>query len=95
MEFSDDELAEDINTEKIKGQIGLIDPDSAIPAGELKSPNMYLYGEISDTVRYVNDKKLQYLVITLKLKSLETGKQLWQDQKEILKASRTGKITLD
>jgi uncharacterized protein (TIGR02722 family) len=76
-----------------RGMTGLIDPESAVPMGELKSPNFYLYGEISDNVRFVGKKQLQYIVVTLKLTELRTGMVRWQDQKEFLKSSATTKIS--
>jgi uncharacterized protein (TIGR02722 family) len=75
-----------------RGMTGLIDPASAVPMGELLSPNFYLYGEISDNVRFVGKKQLQYLVVTLKLTELKTGMVRWQDQKEFLKSSAASKV---
>ena len=93
IQFIDDTYTKDAIDEMGKGMTGLIDPDSAIPVGELKSPNFYLFGEISDNVRYVGKKRVQYLVVTLKLTSLRTGMLMWQDQKEFLKATKTNKIS--
>ncbi|MFC1669269.1 hypothetical protein ACFL20_02685 [Spirochaetota bacterium] len=75
-----------------KGMTGMVDPNSAIPVGKLKSPNFYLYGSISDNVRYVRGRKVQYLVVTLKLTSLTTGVVAWQLQKQFLKSSRTRNV---
>lgn len=79
--------------EMAKGMSGLIDPESAIPTGGLKSPNMYLYGEISDNVRYVGGKRVQYLVVTMKLSELRTGMLRWTDQQEFLKSTKTDRIS--
>jgi uncharacterized protein (TIGR02722 family) len=93
IQFIDATHTQDAIEEMSKGMTGLIDPDSAIPVGELKSPNFYLYGEISDNVRYVGGKKVQYLVVTLKLSSLRTGMLMWQQQQEFLKATKTERIS--
>ncbi|MCP4136117.1 MAG: hypothetical protein GY754_34420 [bacterium] len=93
IQFVDEEYTKAAIEEMQKGMAGMIDPDSAIPIGELLSPNVYLYGEISDNVRFVSGKRVQYLVVTLKLKNLRTGMLLWQDQKKFLKASKTDRIS--
>lgn len=93
IKFVDDELTEDAIKEMEKGMTGLIDPDSAIPVGMLKSPNFYLTGDIRDNVRTVGGKTIQYLVVTLKLVNLKTQVAEWQDQQEFLKASSKTKIS--
>jgi len=87
--FIDRSMTDEAIKEMELGMTGLVDPDSAIPMGELKSPNFYLYGEISDNVRFVGKRQVQYLVVTLKLTQLRTGMVMWQDQKEFLKSSAT------
>jgi len=72
---------------------GMVDPESAIPVGELKSPNMYLTGEVRENVRTVGSKTVQYLVVTLKLINLKTQVVEWQDQQEFLKSASKKKIT--
>ncbi len=91
--FIDATHTKDAIDEMAKGMSGLIDSESAIPTGELKSPNFYLFGEISDNVRFVGGKRVQYLVVTLKLTNLRTGMLLWQKQKEFLKATKTDRIS--
>lgn len=93
IKFIDDTLEADAMKEIEKGMTGMVDPDNAIPAGELKSPNLYLTGDIRENVRYVNGKKVQYLKVTLKLNNLKTSVVEWQDQQEFLKASKTDKIS--
>lgn len=93
IKFVDDSFTKEAIKEIEKGMTGMIDPDSAIPAGELKSPNLFLYGDIRENVRFVSGKRLQYLVVTLKLKELRTGMQMWQDRQEFLKASKTDRIS--
>jgi len=93
IKFIDDSLEADALKEMEKGMTGMVDPDSAIPAGELKSPNMYLTGDIRENVRYVNGKKVQYLKVTLKLNNLKTNVVEWQDQQEFLKSSKSDKIS--
>ncbi len=90
--FIDPSFTKEALEEIEKGMTGMIDPDSAIPAGELKSPNLFLYGDISSNTRTVGGKTLQYLVVTLKLKELRTGIQVWQEQKEFLKVSKNTKV---
>jgi uncharacterized protein (TIGR02722 family) len=92
--FVDDTLTQEALKEMEQGMTGLIDPEAAIPAGQAKSPNMYLSGDIIDNVRTVGGKRLQYLVITLKLYNLKTRIVEWQEQQEFLKASSTNKYTL-
>jgi PBP1b-binding outer membrane lipoprotein LpoB len=76
-----------------KGQTGLIDADSAIPVGEMKSPNFYLTGDIRENKRYVSGKEIQYLKVTLTLYNLKTRVLEWQDEQEFLKSSKTTKIS--
>lgn len=90
IQFVDDSLTTDAIAEMEKGMTGLIDPESAIPVGELKSPNLYLSGEITDNVRNIGRKRLQYLVVTIKLINLRTGMLMWQQQQEFLKETNTG-----
>ncbi len=91
--FIDRSLTEDAIDEMKKGMSGLIDEESAIPMGGLKSPNLYLSGDVSDNVRYVNGRRVQYLVVTLKLVELRTGMLKWQEQKEFLKSTKTDKVS--
>jgi len=93
IKFIDKSLTQDMLKEMEQGMTGLIDPDSAIPAGMLKSPNFYLTGDIRDNVRTVGGKRLQYLVVTLKLVSLKTNIVEWQDQQEFLKATSKDKYS--
>jgi uncharacterized protein (TIGR02722 family) len=93
IKFIDDTLTEDAIKEMEKGQSGMIDPDNTIPVGFLKSPNMYLSGDIRDNVRTVGGKQIQYLVVTLRLVELKTGETHWQDQQEFLKSSSKNKVS--
>ena len=85
--FIDQTLTQEAIKEIESGMTGLVDPESAIPVGMLKSPNMYLTGDIRDNVRTVGGKRLQYLVVTLKLISLKTNIVEWQDQNQFLNAN--------
>ena len=93
IKFVDDTLTADAMAEMEKGMTGMIDPDSAIPMGQLKSPNLYLTGDIRDNVRTVGGREVQYLVVTLKLQNLKSGVVEWQDQQEFLKSSKKDKIS--
>ena len=90
--FIDRSLTKDALKEMEMGMTGMIDPDSAISPGNLKSPNMYLTGDIRDNVRTVGGKRVQYLVVTMKLIKLSTGMTEWQEQKKFLKASSKTKV---
>jgi uncharacterized protein (TIGR02722 family) len=92
--FIDDTLTQEALKEMEQGMTGMIDPDAAIPAGMAKSPNMYLTGDIIDNVRTAGGKRLQYLVITLKLYNLKTRVIEWQDQQEFLKATSKNKYSI-
>lgn len=92
IKFIDRSLTNDAIKEMEMGMTGLIDPDSAISPGNLKSPNFYLTGDIRDNVRTVGGKRLQYLVVTLKLVRLGTGISEWQEQKQFLKATSKRKL---
>jgi len=93
IKFIDDTLDAEAIKEMEKGQTGLIDADSAIPVGEMKSPNFYLTGDIRENVRYVNGREIQYLKVTLALYNLKTRVLEWQDEQEFLKSSKTTKIS--
>ncbi|HMV44779.1 MAG TPA: penicillin-binding protein activator LpoB [Leptospiraceae bacterium] len=74
------------------GQRGIVSANSALPTGEFLSPNFKLNGEITDNVRYVNEEKVQYIVVTLRLLKLSTGGVVWQDEKKFLKVSTNQKF---
>lgn len=93
IKFIDDSLEADAMKEIEKGMTGMVDPDSAIPAGGLKSPNMYLTGDIRENTRYVGGRTVQYLNVTLKLINLKTNIVEWQDDKEFLKSTKTDKVS--
>lgn len=92
IQFIEESYTKESIEEIEKGMTGLIDPDSAIPAGNLKSPNFFFYGTINENVRYVGGKKVQYLTVTLTIKELKTGLTKWQDRQEFLKATTTDRI---
>jgi len=94
IQFIDASITQDAIDEIGLGMTGLIDSEYAIPIGELRSPNFYLQGEISDNMRYVGRQQVQYLVVTLRLSELRTRSLVWQDQKEFLKVSPTRKTGL-
>lgn len=93
IKFVDQSLTDEALKEMEQGMTGLVDSDSAIPVGMLKSPNFYLTGDIRDNVRTVGSKRLQYLVVTLKLVSLKTNVVEWQNQQQFLKATSKNKIS--
>lgn len=93
IQFIDDSYTKEALEEIEKGMTGLVDPDSAVPVGNLKSPNFYFFGTINENVRYVNGKKVQYLVVTLTVKELKSGLIKWQDRQEFLKATTTDRIS--
>src|SRR4030042_1932907 len=89
IEFIDDSYTKEAIDEMAKGMTGLIDPDSAIPTGNLKSPNFFLFGNISENTRYADGDKVQHLFVHMKMKELKTGLIRWQDRQEIFKATPT------
>jgi PBP1b-binding outer membrane lipoprotein LpoB len=84
-------LRGEIIQEMALGQSGVID-ESAIPIGNLKSPNYYLEGVITDTTNYVEGRSVQYIVVTLNLTRTRTGVMEWTRNKEFLKSTRDEKI---
>ena len=93
IKFIDDSLTADALAEMQRGMTGEVDPDSAVPVGMLKSPNLYLTGDIRDNVRTVGSKQVQYLVVTMQLVNLATGVVEWQDQQEFLKSSKKTNVS--
>ena len=93
IKFIDDSLEAEALKEMEKGMTGLVNPDDAIPIGELKSPNLYLTGDIRENVRFVSGKKVQYLQVTLKLNSLRTNVVEWQEQQEFLKSTKSDRVS--
>ena len=91
--FIDDTYTKEALEEIERGMTGLIDPSFAIPMGEMKSPNFYLFGEISDNVRNDGKKRLQYLVVTMSLTNIRTRQLMWRQQQEFLKATTTNKVS--
>lgn len=93
IKFIDQSLTADAVAEMERGMTGMIDPESAIPVGMLKSPNFFLTGDIRDNVRTVGGKSIQYIVVTMQLIDLRTNIVEWQDRQEFLKATSKGKIS--
>lgn len=93
IKFIDDSLDAETMSEIEKGMTGLIDPDSAIPVGQLKSPNFFLNGEIRENVRTVKGRRVQFLQITLKLNNTKTRVVEWQDQQEFMKSTKTDRVS--
>lgn len=84
-------LRGEIIKEMAIGQSGLID-DSAIPIGNLKSPNYYLEGVITDSTNFVEGRSLQYIVVTLSLTRAQTGVTEWARNQEFLKSTKENTI---
>jgi len=93
IQFVNDDYSQEQIKEIEMGMTGLVDPDSAIPVGNLKSPNFFLYGTIKENTRYVGGKAIQYLVVTLEMKELKSNLVRWMERQEFLKASRTTPIS--
>ncbi len=93
IKFIDDTMTKDSLEEIEKGMSGMYDADTAVPAGQLKSPNLWLTGDIRDNVRRVGSRQVQYLVVTLKLVELATRLTVWQDQQEFLKSSSATRVS--
>jgi len=93
IKFLDKSMDADTMAEIEKGMTGMIDPESAIPAGNMKSPNLWLTGDIRDNVRRVGSRNIQYLVLTLKLLEAATRVTIWQDQQEFLKVSAATRVS--
>ncbi|MCC5813511.1 MAG: hypothetical protein JJT78_02040 [Leptospira sp.] len=60
----------------------------------LSIPRYILEGSIRDNVRYVKQKKIQYILVSLQLTSLETTDIVWQDEKIFLKESSSPLVGL-
>jgi len=91
--FIDDTFTKEALDEIERGMTGIIDPQFAIPMGEMKSPNFFLFGEISDNVRNEGKKRYQYLVVTMQLTSVRTRELVWTQQQEFLKATTTNRVS--
>ncbi len=86
--FIDDSLTEEAIAEMEKGMTGMYDQETAVPTGQLKSPNLYLTGDIRESVSQKGNRELQYLVVTMKLFEISTGEIKWQDQAHFLKSKK-------
>ncbi len=80
-------LRGEIIKEMEMGRTGLVD-ESAIPVGQLKSPNYFLEGVISDTNNVVGGRSVQYIVVTMSLTRARSGVMEWTRNKEFLKSTR-------
>lgn len=67
--------------------------EDSLNAGALKSPNFFLTGTITENMRSVDGKNVQYLVVTFRLTDVETTEIKWQDQKKFLKVSDQEKLS--
>ncbi len=89
-----DRSKRDSTMEEIEiAQTGLIDSETAISVGNLKSPNYLLSGEVTENLQYNKGKKIQYLVVTIQLTELSTGIVKWQEQQRFLKESSESEIS--
>ncbi|MEI7013041.1 penicillin-binding protein activator LpoB [Leptospira licerasiae] len=68
---------------------GITTSDTKLDFGKLKSPSYRLSGELNDLVNYEKGKKIQYILITLRLTSVESNEIVWQTDKKFLKISDT------
>ncbi|TGM98568.1 penicillin-binding protein activator LpoB [Leptospira dzoumogneensis] len=68
---------------------GIVSSDAKLDFGKLKSPSYRLSGELNDLVNYEKGKKIQYILITLRLTSVESNEIVWQTDKKFLKISDT------
>lgn len=68
---------------------GITSSDTKLEFGKLKSPSYRLSGELNDLVNYEKGKKIQYILITLRLTSVESNEIVWQADKKFLKISDT------
>ena len=93
IKFVDRNSRQDAIKEIEAGQTGIISADSAIPVGELKSPNYLLNGEITDNVRSIDGDRVQYLQVTLRLTQTATTQIVWQEQQEFLKSTEEQKYS--
>ncbi|MDA3899462.1 MAG: hypothetical protein PF637_02970 [Spirochaetes bacterium] len=91
IKFLDDSLTEDSISEMEKGMTGLYDPSTAVPTGRLKSPNLYLSGDIREAVSVRDGREIQLLVVTMRLYEIKTGEIRWQDNARFLKSKERGK----
>ncbi|MDH4200217.1 MAG: penicillin-binding protein activator LpoB [Spirochaetia bacterium] len=73
------------------GQTGAADSENAISAGQLKSPNYELIGEVTDSVSYEGNNRKQFIIVTLKLIEVETTSVVWQERQEFMKVSKEEK----
>lgn len=85
--FVDRSFRKEAMKEIADGQIGLVSNETLLEAGNFKSPKYKLLGELNDNLNYQDGKKIQYLLITLKLINLETNGVDWQEQKKFIKVS--------
>jgi len=88
-----DQFFKDTLKEIEKGQTGLIDPNYAIPVGELQSPNMFLSGLIETNTSGVDRDETISIDVTFTLQEIKTGRILWQDQKRFLKEVKRSGIS--
>lgn len=92
--FIDDTLTGESEAEIARGKSGSVDQSTAVAEGQLKSPNLYLTGDIREAVASDNKKDLQYIVVTMKLYDIATGEILWQEHARFLKTrKRTAGLT--
>lgn len=68
---------------------GITSSNNKLDFGKLKSPSYRLSGELNDLVNYERGKKIQYILITLRLISVESNEIVWQADKKFLKISET------
>jgi len=92
--FIDDTLTDESLAEIERGKSGSVDNSTAVESGQLKSPNLYLTGDIREAVAADNKKDIQYIVVTMKLYDIATGEILWQEHARFLKTrKRTAGVT--
>ncbi|TGL60205.1 penicillin-binding protein activator LpoB [Leptospira ognonensis] len=85
--FVDTRLRENSSKEVSFGQTGMVNGETRVAIGKFKSPSHALKGELNDLVNYESGKKIQYIVVTLRLIKLDSTRVEWMEQSKFLKIS--------
>jgi PBP1b-binding outer membrane lipoprotein LpoB len=84
--FIDRSKREEAIKESIFGKQGVTKENKDV---QLETADYVLDGVILDNVRYVDTKKIQYIIVSFQMTKLSSGRIVWQGEQKFLKESKS------
>lgn len=84
--FIDRSKREEAIKESIFGKQGVTKENKDV---QLETADYVLDGVVLDNVRYVDTKKIQYIIVSFQMTKLSSGRIVWQGEQKFLKESKS------